>query len=121
MFRIEAKTELFAGNGEKGGVIQVVSSDSYWPGSTCYISADSLAGIKGVILRIVDSTHIQIKLHEDEGWISNTQSRNVGITLPDLTAYTTAANAQIGIPVQTVFWNPGGGVIPKIPTYWHNS
>jgi hypothetical protein len=117
MINIDDYSEVFAGNGAVAGAIQVVASRVFWPGAVAYLSADTEQGIKVVISRAVDATHIQVKLHPDEGVTANGCTRNVDHIFPDLTAYTVAKNARITIPRQTLTWMPGGDV-SKLPTYW---
>jgi hypothetical protein len=119
MMVIDDFSEAFAGNGAPGGIIEVAASRAYWPGATANISADNENGVQVIIVRAVNSTHIEVRLHPDEGVIQGTNlTRFVANQRPDLTAYTTAKNAKISVPRQTIFWMPGGGDVPKIPNFW---
>lgn len=118
MIVIPAYFEAFAADGGATGVIQIVDSTKFRPGAVGFCSADGLPGVKVIVLARVDATHIRLGLHPDEGMESTKVAHDVSGKRPNLTGYTVAKSARIDIPEQSVFFQPGGGVIQPIPTIW---
>jgi hypothetical protein len=120
MVIIPAFKEAFAADGAQGGLIQVVASNKYWPGAVANIEGVGMPGLKVIILSATDATHIQVKLHPDEGVSSDGRTTKMvsGTQPADLTGYTTVKVSTINVPQQTVYDVPMGGVIPRLPNFW---
>jgi hypothetical protein len=119
MIQIDAYKEAFAATGTKGGVIQVAASRAFWPGAKAYVEGTGLPGVAVIVLKLTDTTHIQVGLAPSEGVSADGRTtKNVAGQPADLSAYTVALGAAINVPTQMIFDLPQGGVVPKLPTFW---
>lgn len=95
MVIIPAFREIFGASGAAGGIIKVAASNKYWPGAVANIDQTGQPGVKVIILSATDATHIQVKLHPDEGVSSDNRSTRPSANLgpANLTGYTGGVSA----------------------------